>query len=415
MSNLLNLFEKLSPEGQITLFFVMIPLSFWVIRACLESQKNLSSERQLLSRIKPLAKLPDEDTVLELADIDKFHEAFKSVPASSLVRRITLAVLGARVINAPDLEAIMGLLFSKEAGRLGAVRNAPNLLMLAGLLGTVFGLAGSVGGLSSQIATSLQQGDSQALAGGLVQTLGQMQGAFGATLWGILLSLISSLLLGWVSSERNKFASEVQDFALVELVPAVFPRSSEAQFERQMRLIKNTGGVISQFDTTLQTTVTKFDGMLGTTGQKVTDSLTQLGDVTSNMRQSLQEVLTGVDKLGSQLSDGAQSLAAAQDGSARTFREAAENLRQGLAGQAKEISKLEKSFEANSTRILEGIGEVASRLDNTVGIFRDEGKSQLERSIAERNHLDSRFETLARLLLKELERRNPPPNPPTGG
>jgi hypothetical protein len=335
--------------------------------------------------------------------------------ASSLVLRITLAVLGARVINAPDLEAIMGLLFSKEAGRLGAVRNAPNLLMLAGLLGTVFGLAGSVGGLSSQIATSLQQGDSQALAGGLVQTLGQMQGAFGATLWGILLSLISSLLLGWVSSERNKFASEVQDFALVELVPAVFPRSSEAQFERQMRLIKNTGGVISQFDTTLQTTVTKFDGMLGTTGQKVTDSLTQLGDVTSNMRQSLQEVLTGVDKLGSQLSDGAQSLAAAQDGSARMFREAAENLRQGLAGQAKEINKLEKSFEANSTRILEGIGEVASRLDNTVGIFRDEGKSQLERSIAERNHLDGRFETLARLLLKELERRNPPPNPPTGG
>jgi hypothetical protein len=403
---MINLFGKLSAEGWLTVFVVMVPLFYWVVNSCLASRKDLKSERQLLAKLQPLVKLSDEDTILEPSDIDKFHEVFKSASASSLVRRVTFAILGARVINAPDLEAIMGLLLSKEAGRFGWVRGAPNLLMLAGLLGTVFGLAGSVGGLSAQIGSSLQQGNSQELTTGLIQTLGLMQGAFGATLWGILLSLASSVLLGWASNERSKFASEVQDFALVELVPAVFPRSSEAQFDRQMRLIKNTGGIISQFDTTLKATVANFDQMLGTTGQKVTDSLSQLGDVTTTMRESLQEVLNGVDKLGSQLSDGAQSLAAAQDGSARMFSESAENLRQSLAGQTKGINKLEKSFEANSTRILEGIGEVAGRLDNTVGAFRDEGKSQLERSIAERDHLDGKFETLAMLLVKELKQIN---------
>jgi hypothetical protein len=403
---MINLFGTLSTEGWLTVLLVMIPLFYWVVNVCLASRKDLATERKLLSKLQPLVKLSDEDTILEPSDIDKFHEVFKSASASSLVRRVTFAILGARVINAPDLEAIMGLLLSKEAGRFGWVRSAPNLLMLAGLLGTVFGLAGSVGGLSAQIGSSLQQGNSQELTTGLIQTLGLMQGAFGATLWGILLSLASSVLLGWASNERSKFASEVQDFALVELVPAVFPRSSEAQFDRQMRLIKNTGGIISQFDTTLKATVANFDQMLGTTGQKVTDSLSQLGDVTTTMRESLQEVLNGVEKLGNQLSEGAQSLAAAQDGSARMFSESAENLRQGLAGQTKGINKLEKSFEANSTRILEGIGEVAGRLDNTVGAFRDEGKSQLERSIAERDHLDGKFETLAMLLVKELKQIN---------
>ena len=195
-----------------------------------------------------------------------------------------------------------------------------------------------------------------------------------------------------------------------------------------MRLIKNTGAVISQFDTTLKTTVVNFDTMLGATGQKVTDSLAQLGDMTVTMQQSLQQVLGGVEKLGIQLSEGAQSLAAAQDGSARMFGDAAESLKQGLAGQAKEIRKLEASFGQNSTRILEGIGEVSARLDNTVAAFRDEGKSQLAWSVEERNAFDGRFEMLIKLLhkefvdlkeifrqIRELEQRNAATNEARGG
>ena len=166
MNELVTALFSLSAEGKLVLSFVMLPLSFWVALIAMRSNQDLKIEQQLLKRIQPLARIPDEDTVLEPADIDKFHEAFKSAPTSSLVRRVTLAILGARVINAPDLEAIMGLLLSREAGRLGAVRNAPNLLMLAGLLGTVFGLAGSVGGLSAQIATSLDQGNTDALSRG---------------------------------------------------------------------------------------------------------------------------------------------------------------------------------------------------------------------------------------------------------
>jgi energy-coupling factor transporter ATP-binding protein EcfA2 len=94
---------------------------------------------------------------------------------------------------------------------------------------------------------------------------------------------------------------------------------------------------------------------------------------------------------------------------------AVEKLKLTLAGQADEIGKLEQGFAGNSTKILEGIVQVVSRLDGTVGAFRDEGKLQLDRSLAERNHLDTRFETLASLLLNELERRNSSANPPTGG
>jgi hypothetical protein len=381
----------------------MGPLALWVFWSWWSGRQDLDSERALLGRIHPLAKTSDEDTTLEPEDIDKFHEILESVRADSLVKRVTLAVLNSRFVQSPDLEAIMGLLLSREATRLGAVRNAPNLLMLAGLLGTVFGLAGSVGGLAEQIGKSLRDGNTQELSRSLLSTLEQMQGAFGATLWGIVLSIISALLLGWVSGARNRFAADMQDFALVELVPAVFPRSSEAQLERQTRVIKTTSNVLTQFNTTLGDATKRFDAMLSTTGDKVTTSLEQLGQMSVSMQATMQGVLDGIGKLGGQLEEGAKALAVAQDSSAKTFENASTDLKTQLGGQAKTIEGFQQTFTQGSQKILEGITEVSGRLDRTVEAFRDEGKAQLVRIDQLIDRLDGRFERLERAIGKITE------------
>ena len=335
--------------------------------------------------------------------MDGFDNALKSAPRSSLVHRVVRAVLNARVINNPDVEAIISLLLARESVQLGVVRNVPNLLMLAGLLGTVFGLAGAVGGLSSQIAQSIREGNVDALSKALVQTLGQMQGAFGATLWGILLSIISAVLLGNTSSTRAKFAAELQDFVLIDLVPAVFPRSSAAQLEQQRKISKRSQESIQQLKNVLDKAVVGFETVLGNTSSRVQQSLEELGDASEKALKAFDQVMNGVSELKVALKEGADNLATSQANSAKVFSNASEDLRQQFAGQAQQINLFQKTFLDGSVKILERIDDVSGRLDQTVKVFRDENAAQLNFGNKILDRLDVRFERLEKVLVKVPE------------
>jgi hypothetical protein len=401
MESFIQAFTKLSPEGWLTIGFVMLPLMLWLVRTFILENNDLTQEKARLESIRPLTKAATEDEFLESEDIDQFQEKLKNVPANSLVKRVTLAIINARMINNPDIEAIMGLLLSREATRFSSVRAIPNLLMLAGLLGTVFGLAASVGGLSSQIAQSIQQGNIELLSKSLAKTLGQMQGAFGATLWGILLSGISAILLGGISGTRAKFASELQDFVLVDLVPAVFPRSTGAQLEMQRKLMKQSAASVQQLKSVLEDTAQKFETVLGSAGTRVQESLEELGDVSTKALQTFALVTASVDKFGVALQSGAQTLATAQDINTKTFANSSDNLVTQLSGQVRKIDEFQQNFIGNSQRILERMDNVGSSLNMTVAAFRDEGTKQILQSNQVLDRLEQRLERLEKVLTKE--------------
>ena len=403
MNEFIQAFSKLSPEGWLTIGFVMLPLMLWLIRIWLLENSDLAQEKSSLESIRPLTKAATEDEFLESEDIDQFAEKLKNVPATSLVKRVTLAIINARMINNPDIEAIMGLLLSREATRFSAVRAIPNLLMLAGLLGTVFGLAASVGGLSSQIAQSIQQGNIELLSKSLAKTLGQMQGAFGATLWGILLSGISALLLGAISSTRAKFASELQDFVLVDLVPAVFPRSTGAQLEMQRKLLKQSNASVQQLKNVLEETSHNLEKVLGSAGTRVQETLVQLGDVSQKALQTFQLVTKSVDTFGNALQVGAQTLATAQEQNTKTFANSSDNLATQLSGQVRKIDEFQQNFIGGSQKILERIDNVSSGLNMTVSAFRDEGTKQTALSTQMLDRLEQRFERLEKTLFTGQE------------
>ena len=400
--NIVSAFFTLSPEGW-TAVALMAVIFIWFILELRRASSSLSDEHSLLERLRPLAVIQSEDEPLEEGAMDGFDNALKSAPRSSLVHRVVRAVLNARVINNPDVEAIISLLLARESVQLGAVRNVPNLLMLAGLLGTVFGLAGAVGGLSSQIAQSIREGNVDALSKALVQTLGQMQGAFGATLWGILLSIISAVLLGNTSSTRAKFAAELQDFVLIDLVPAVFPRSSAAQLEQQRKISKRSQESIQQLKNVLDKAVVGFETVLGNTSSRVQQSLEELGDASEKALKAFDQVMNGVSELKVALKEGADNLATSQANSAKVFSNASEDLRQQFAGQAQQINLFQKTFLDGSVKILERIDDVSGRLDQTVKVFRDENAAQLNFGNKILDRLDVRFERLEKVLVKVPE------------
>jgi hypothetical protein len=402
MDKLVFVFINLSTEGLIAVF-LMIIIGLWVLRERSLSSNDLVSERLLLEKLRTsIATLNDDEQLDEYA-VDKLLETLKSGNPSSLVRRVTLAIINTRVVNNADIEAIMGLLFSRESMRLSSVRAAPNLLMLAGLLGTVFGLATAVGGLSSQITQSIKQGNINDLSSALIETLGSMKGAFGATLWGVLLSGISTLVLGGMSASRAKFATELQDFVLIHLVPAVFPRSSGEQLEEQRKIAKRSQQSIQQLKDVLELAVKSFDTILGNTGDRVQKSLELLGDATQTAQKAFGEVMGGVDQLKTALKDGADNLAIAQHNSAKIFENASEDLKQQLSGQARQIDAFQQSFVTSGSKILEGIFDIGGRLDNTVKAFRDEGSNQLNQSNKVLDRFESRFENLEKVLAPKID------------
>jgi gas vesicle protein len=399
MNEIIAALTKLSPEGWTAVGFMAVLIA-WFALEVLRSASNLSAERLLLEQLRPAAVMPSEDEPLEEGALDKFDDLLKNQPRSSLVHRVTRAVLNSRMVNNPDIEAIVSLLLSREAVQLGVVRNVPNLLMLVGLLGTVFGLAASVGGLSQQIAQSIQAGNVDALSNALIKTLGQMQGAFGATLYGILASVVTSLVLGFISSARGKFAAELQDFVLIDLVPAVFPRSSAQQLEQQRRIAKDSQKGIQQLKDVLDKAVVGFDEILGKTGQRVEQSLEELGDASEKALKAFDQVMTGVSELKIALKEGADNLALSQKQSAQIFSIAAEDLKQQLSGQGRQINDFQKTFLDGSSKILERIDGVSGRLDNTVKAFRDESTSHLNFGNKILDRLDVRFERLEVVLSK---------------
>ncbi len=398
MSEVIGALTTLSPEGWGAVI-LMIGITVWFGLEVRRSSESLTADRALLERVRQRTTHSDDEPLDEGA-LDQFDDLLKTAPYSSLVHRVTRAVLNSRVVNNPDIEAIMSLLFSREASQLGAVRNVPNLLMLTGLLGTVFGLAASVGGLGNQIAQSIRDGNIDSLSGALITTLGQMQGAFGATLWGILLSVITSVVLGVVSSWRSQFASQLQDFVLIDLVPAVFPRSSAQQLEQQRRISKDSQKGIQQLRDVLDKAVIGFDQILGQTGSRVEQSLEELGDASEKALKAFDQVMSGVNDLKTALKEGADNLAVSQANSARVFSNAAEDLKQQLAGQGRYINDFQKVFLDGSSKILERIDGVSGRLDHTVKAFRDESTTQLNFGNKILDRLDTRFERLEQVFGK---------------
>jgi biopolymer transport protein ExbB/TolQ len=404
---------QLKPEGWAVVLGGMGSLTLVVGSALLKRYAELKDEEGHLRQVRQIATAPLEtdNTMLEP---QVFDAALAKMPKGSSVRRATEAVLAVRAQNAPDLEAIMGMVSSGETSKLGWVRAAPNLYMLLGLFGTVLGLASSIGSLGPQVASAATAVNPGQLSQALGVTLTQMQDAFGCSLWGIILALISAFVLTSFGGTRSRFLSEVERYALVELVPATLPRSSEEMFERQQKLIKGTANTFREFDKTMNETIAKFDGLIGATGATVEKTLDRLGGVAAQMDSSLSRITDGVEALGSQLSssatalaraqeEGASRLAAAQVTAAQAFESAEGKLGAQLSGQVQMMEKVQGSLAAHADTILGNMTSVSNRLDNTVAAFRDSSDVARVETQNLKSHLDDSFRRLAEVLGEQVQ------------
>lgn len=400
MSEFLNTLFQLRPEGWLVLLAVMLPLTLYFMRALAVARQRRQQERSFLEQIRQVV-LPALDTE-DPPESDEVAEdawrAAQALPATSAVRQAVVAVTRARTLATPDLQAATQAVGAAAQAGLSSARNIPNLLMLAGLLGTVMGLAGSIGTLVTPIRNAARATEPGELADALASTMSVMQGAFGASLWGILLSLGTGVAFALAARAQETFEDELNAFVHAELVPATFPRAITSQMERMGRYLRDAGNSFQDIHKRLQDVAVQLESVLGKAGDTLGQSLTQLSDTSVQIEQVFGQMDTSVKELTVGLSRGVSDLVQAQESAASSLRTSSTELQQNLAQQATTVSRLQDTVQTTTSELLKQITRVGDQLGRASNSFEESGQTFRTEQSNYAARLDHSFSELTRAL-----------------
>jgi hypothetical protein len=308
---------------------------------------------------------------------------FSHTRSGGLIRQVVESILAARDLASPDLEAMATVVAQSEASHLWFPRLAPNLLLLAGLLGTVFGLAGVVGTLGPQIHTALAEAEPTRLAGDLAKTLEHMQSAFACTLWGILAAILVTVSTRVVARKQDTLVAEALEFGFSRLVPRVYPKSQQAQIEDLQTALRESRRFLKGLPKLMETAAGEFERVLQTAGASMTGSLDRLHAVSEAMQKALTDVAGDVRVSAEALQTSAEAVKGSADDLnqyhqdvrnayvelRRTFDESQLAIREEAQAQLHAISDLQQRFDGASDRILMGVQDASKRLLESTEAF----------------------------------------------
>ena len=397
---LIHALFHLRPEGWAVLIVLMLPLFGVLLVTVLRVGGTVGQERARLAglRHKVDAVLAEEERPEAEDTVEELQGMLQGAPAQSPVKRIFQAVQNARLLASPDVQATTAAVLAGQEGRLAPVRNVPNLLMLAGLLGTVLGLAASIAELAPQIAAAARATEPTQLAEALGNTLQIMQGAFGCSLWGILLSLIASVLLAQAGRASEAFTDELSAFTHAQLVPALFPRALEGQIERMVRFLKGSSDTFREIQTNLAGVAENLNTVLTNTGTSLETSMTRLQTTSEQVAEVFAGINQTVDTLSESLRDGASNLAAAQDTAAKTLSLTHEQLGDQLRKQSEQVLQLQDRVNNNATKVMEEAYAINQALGRTMHAFGEAGRLYENAQTRTLDRLDSGFQSVQHLL-----------------
>jgi uncharacterized coiled-coil DUF342 family protein len=293
-----------------------------------------------------------------------------------------------------DWRAVLFILREKELAKLNFARSAPNTLLLGGLLGTVFGLAETVGSLVNPLSNALNNASPQDVFNLLSVTLQQMGTAFSCTLVGIFFALSVSGMLRFTTGTLQSLLSEWDAYIIENVIPAVLPESQAAQVQNLQELITKSQEIVvesrkflERIGPVMQEAAEQFKGVLTTAGEAMQQSVEKLTQTAQAMQEKLQYVAQGVTQSASALESSSRELRESTADLAQyhtdlrnahqelltVFEQARSDLENQINGQLEKIGALDENFRRNAQDIVARIDDAGRQFEEATVAFRQAG------------------------------------------
>jgi len=310
-----------------------------------------------------------------------------------------------------NLEAVAGLqhadwraalepLHRREMAKVSGLRGATNNLLLAGLLGTVFGLAGTVGTLNDSLGSALQAQTLPEVVSSLQDTIGHMRNAFSCTLWGIFTAVLASLGLRRLHHEAVEALNAADQTVLREIVPKVLPRSEALLLEELRKVLDASRKFLCDFRPAVEEASQKFKNVLDTASRNVeevtktlkdtsTQLIGQMETLVGDLRVTAQQVAKNTQELSSASHTAAQSLKGSTEKLAKyhedlrnahrelieVFNQSIDKMRQYFDDQVKLVERLQSLVGTSAQDTVTRLQIVNETLMKATEAFRETGDS----------------------------------------
>jgi methyl-accepting chemotaxis protein len=328
-------------------------------------------------------------TVYEILRIQR-----SSFSQDTYVERATRLITSVGDLEQADWKAILAVVREQELAKVGFARAAPNTILLLGLLGTVFGLAETVGSLVRPLGNALNSASPQEVFNLLSFTLQQMGTAFSCTIWGImgalLVSFVSSIKTGRLIAQMSAWDSHIVE----QVLPGVLPKNQAAQLQSLQELVAKSQEIVAEsrrfldkIAPVMREAAEQFKEVLSSAGEAMQSSVERLIDATNSMQRQLREVTSGVNAGAQALAKSSEELRQSTESLAQyhhdlrnahaellnVFEQARHDLENQIEGQLKQIGQLDENFRRNAQDIVARIHEASERIGESITAFREAG------------------------------------------
>lgn len=255
----------------------------------------------------------------------------------------------------PQVSVIQEFIRQYEPSGLNRQRVTQNVLLLIGLIGTVFGLATAVGEIQLDFSTVPLGEEVQTYAATSFEAvLAKLPTAFASTIWGILFALLFGPFVSSAESEVSEFVNDFEFKVLHEWVPVLWPKSIESQVRDLTALVEQTQQAISDAGLVIEKSSDELGAML----EGVSN---EMGGHVQNLTKATDDSHELFSKLSGEVNSSVTALAESSDAVSSSVKH--------LRGVHAEMNEIYKSMEQF---FKEEQAEVKRQIDATLSTTQDQ-------------------------------------------
>lgn len=343
----------------------------------LRGRAAIARERLSVRRAKTaLARHRQEDQPLAKSSGTELLEVLGTGRDSLLGQRIS-RMTELRQAGMASRDVLQQLTSEKVASYGALSRQIGATLTLLGLLGTVFGLSLALVNIGDASANIKGVDDLEKLSRALAGTMGGMKTAFGCTLAGLLSAVTLSFLNHVLRRTQSLASSEMEEFLLCELLPALSEYDSDADTATKSfaEVLSNASAHLEALSKNVNQAATSFEGataefrtVLSQVSTAVSASSQELTQAAESNREVRNFIVRYSDEYKAFLSSSAETFRRALDSAAAAM---AKNNAAELSGMLqKHVENLDRVANNHQGLMHKHVENLDKVVDNHQGVLR---------------------------------------------